>query len=512
MTATVFYNARILTMDPSQPHATAVLARDGIIAAVSDDAASLRTQARHAREIDCGGALLVPAFIDAHCHLLATAARSLSVDCSPNAVHSVANIQQRLREAASRAKDGEWIRAAGYDESQLAERRHPTRRDLDAAVPHHPLRLLHRSGHALVLNTPALQAAGITTTSPEPPGAAIDRFTDDGSPSGLLIEMNDVVDRIVPPLPYEAIAPAVAATARRFLAAGVTAICDATHTNSGAEWRLFARLQAEGHLPLDVTLMEGIDHVGEMPDAAAPKSGDALHATDGLAPPRARLRRGHVKIMLHELGDTLTPDECALVEIVRDLHERGRDVAIHAVEPRAGAAAVDAIAAAVAARPRPHRHRIEHAALLPEGAATRIGALGITVVIQPAFILEHGDRYLRDVPTPHHRALYPIADLLRAGVRVAASSDAPVGPLAPLAGLRASTTRRTLGGAVVAPAQAVKFGDALAMWTSSGAEACGLQATRGRIAPGMAADLVVLTNAGAQTEVVAVWQRGERLC
>ncbi|HEY7802308.1 MAG TPA: amidohydrolase family protein, partial [Dehalococcoidia bacterium] len=352
MTATIFHNARVLTMDPAHPRAAAVFVRDGLIVRVSDHAASLRRDAPGADEIDCADAVLAPAFIDAHCHLLATAARTLSIDCSPAAVQSIGDIQRRLREAASAAQDGEWLRAAGYDESQLAEQRHPTRRDLDAAVPHHPVRLLHRSGHALVLNTAALRLAGITTESAEPPGAAIDRFTDDGSPSGLLFEMNEVVDAVVPRLPYEALAPAVVETARRFLATGVTAICDATHTNGREEWELFARLQADGHLPLDVTLMEGVDHVGAMPDPEPPEGRDAAHGVGETASSHARLLRGHVKIMLHELGDTLAPDERRLSEIVRDLHARDRDVAIHAVEPRAVAAAVDAVAAAVAAHPR----------------------------------------------------------------------------------------------------------------------------------------------------------------
>ncbi len=489
MIDTLFYNARVLTMDSARPRVTGVLVRDGAIAAVGDGNLAAPPCARH---IDCAGAVLAPAFIDAHCHLLATAARMCSVDCSPAAVRSIAGIQARLREAAARAKAGSWIRAAGYDESQLDERRHPTRRDLDAAVPHHPVRLLHRSGHAVVLNTVALHLAGIATDTAEPPGAVIDRFADDGEPSGLLFDMDDVVDRVVPPLPYDELAPAVEGAARTFLAAGVTAICDATHTNGAREWDLLVRLQADGHLPLDVTLMEGIEHAGEMPEAPFP-----------------RLRRGHVKVMLHELGGALSPDEDELARIVADVHARGRHVAVHAVEERAVAAAIDAIARAQRAMPRPHRHRIEHAALVPRGGAARMARARITVVTQPAFVFEHGDRYLREVPPEKHSRLYPIGDLLLADGRVAASSDAPVAAIGALEGLRAAIARRTRAGAVLGPAQAVDFEAALAMWTRAGAEACGLGATRGGIAPGMAADFVLLSEASERAEVVAVYVRGE---
>lgn len=499
MMATLFHNARVRTMDPARPNARAVLVRDGVIAAVGD-ARPLAAMAPAAERVDCNGATLLPAFIDAHCHLLATAAALRSVDCSPAAVRSVAEIQARLREAAARVPPGAWLRAAGYDESQLAERRHPTRRDLDAAVAHVPVRLLHRSGHAVVLNSLAMRLAGITNETPEPPGAVIDRFLDDGTPSGLLLEMDDVVDRAVPPLPYGELASAVAEVAARYLAAGVTAVCDATHTNGRAEWDLFARLQAGGHLPLDVTLMEGAAHAGEPNDASGMPA-----VTTG------PLRRGHVKIMLSEAGG-LTPEEPELARIVRDLHDAGRDVAVHAVEERAVAAALAAIESALRARPRSHRHRIEHAALLPRGAATRIARAGITVVTQPAFLLHNGDRYLRDVPPEKHARLYPIASLLRAGVRVAAGTDAPVVPPSPLEGIRASIDRRTSLGATVGQRQAVSLERALAMWTSEAAWAMGAEGVRGRIAVGMAGDVVVVeeVGGGGEARMVAVYVRGRQ--
>ncbi|MDE3095069.1 MAG: amidohydrolase family protein [Chloroflexota bacterium] len=485
---TLFDNARVLTMDPAPPRATAVLVRDGTVAAVGGDALAASPGARH---IDCAGGVLAPAFIDPHCHLLAAAARACSVDCSPVAVRSIAEIQDRLREAAARTRPGAWVRAAGYDESRLEERRHPTRRDLDAAASRHPVRLLHRSGHAVVLNTAALRLAGIAGDTPEPAGGVIDRFGDDGEPSGLLLEMGDAVDRVVPPLPYEELASGVEAVAQAFLSAGVTAICDATHTNGAREWNLFARLQTERRLPLDVTLMEGAAHAGEMPEA-----------------PLAHLRRGHVKIMLSEAGG-LTPDEVELAHIVAGLHDAGRDVAIHAVEERAVAAAIAAIEAAVRRGPRPHRHRIEHAALAPRGGAARMARAGITVVTQPAFLGHNGDRYLREVPPEKHRRLYPIGSLARAGVRVAASTDAPVVPASPLEGVRAAVERRAPSGATVGSGQAVPLTRALAMWTRDAAWAIGAERERGRIAPGMVADFVLLSEASERAEVVAVYVRGD---
>jgi len=491
MTATYFHNARVLTMDPARPYADDLLVDGSSVIAVGQAHRSL-PGVPYAAHYDCGGAMLLPAFIDAHCHLLAAAAAARGIDCSPRAVSSIRAIQAQLRAAAADAGPDAWMRAVGYDETQLEERRHPSCRDLDEASPHVPVRLLHRSGHAVVLNTPAMQLAGIGTDTPEPPGAHIERFAGSGEPTGLLLEMSDVVDRVVPPLPYGEIAAGMAEVSRRYLAAGVTAVCDATHTNDVSAWELLCRLHDDGHLPLPVVVMEGAEHAGELP--AAPQGTVA----------RAR----HVKIMLSEVGG-LSPDERELARVVRELHVRGRDVAVHAVEERAVAAAIDALEAAVTAMPRAHRHRIEHAALLPAGGAERMARLGVTVVTQPAFLLEQGDRYLRDVARDKHERLYPLGDLLRAGVRIAASSDAPAGSIDALAGVRAAVERRTASGAPIGASQAVALEQALAMWTRDAAWACAEELARGQLAPGMAADLVLI--GGEPLRVLAVWVRGVRM-
>jgi predicted amidohydrolase YtcJ len=478
-------NFRLHPTDAAEP-ARAMLLRDGAVAAIGD-ARSLPAPGvmRH----DCRGALLLPAFVDAHCHILATAAALQSVDCS--SATSIADIQQLMREASVKPpRDGGWLRAVGYDERRLAERRHPDRRDLDAAVPDVPVRLLHRSGHAVVLNTRAIQLAGITTETPEPPGGRIERDLETGDPTGLLYEMNEVVDPSVPPLSYDALAGAVEQVARRYLAQGVAAVCDATHTNGPAEWRLLERLQAHGRLPLDVTLMEGYGNFGEIPADSTP-----------------RLRRGHVKVMLTEVAERLSPSVEELREMVAEVHAAGRDVSIHAVEEHAGAAAIDAIESAVSAVPRPHLHRIEHAALVPPGAPERMARAGITAVMHPSWVWHHGDRYLREVPPARLDALHPLGDMVRAGVRVAAGTDAPVAPIDIMSGLRAAVERRTAAGKPLGGGQAVDDGAALAMWTSEAA-AASLMPRRARLSEGAPADVVLLLRSGGAYQVTATLLRG----
>jgi hypothetical protein len=474
----IFHNLRVLTMEPSRPLAEAVAIAGDRLLAVGSEAWVARQRGPRTRLVDGCGLTLLPGFIDAHCHLLSFAASLLSVDCSPRAVRSIADIQAALAAAAARTPEGRWLRAVGYDETDLAEGRHPTRWDLDVAVPRHPVRLVHRTGRACLLNSWALSLVGLDAGSEEPPGGYMERDPSTGEPTGLLLEMNDVVDAFVPVLPYEELSAGVGQAAQAFLSEGVTAIQDATATNGPQEWALFRRLMAESYLPLSVTLIEGCRHLGELPEA------------DGTLP----LRRGPVKVVIAELGEELHPGPEELAETVWRVHQAGRQVAIHAVGEAAVAAAARALADVQGRRPRrDHRHRIEHCGVCPPALARRLAALGVLVVTQPSFVYHNGDRYLRQVSAEDLPYLYPLRTLLETGVPVAAGSDAPVAPPGPLSGLAGAVRRLSSGGAAVAPGQAVSVEEALAMHTRAAAYAAFEEGERGSLRAGKRADLVLLS-------------------
>ena len=469
MSDLLLHNATVVTMDPSRPRAGSLLVRDGRIAAVGE------TSASGAEGIDCEGGVLLPAFIDAHCHLLAYAASLRAVDCS--AVRSIPEIVRAIAERAAATPVGAWLRAFGYEETSLAERRHPTRHDLDRAAPANPVRLVHRGGHASVLNSAALRLAGIDSATEEPAGGVIERDVPSGEPSGVLLGMERPLDALVPPLPYEALRAAVAEASERMLRAGVTCVQDATYTNGASAWELFERLMADGALPLDVVLMEGFDHLGELPESGA----------------EGRLRRGAVKIMIEELGDAIVPDEAELALRVAAVHEAGRQVAVHAVGERAVAAATDAVEAALRRRPRDgHRHRIEHCGLLPAGLARRLARLGVAVGSQPSFVYERGERYLQLVPQEQQARLYAFRTLRDAGVRRAAGSDAPVTAPSPLASVAAAVERRTAAGRPIGADEGVDAVEALGWWTAGAAHAGFLDGELGSLRPGLRGDLVLL--------------------
>ena len=168
-------NARVITLDPAQPRAEAVAMKGETIVAVGTRGEASRLAGPDAKVIDCQGKTLVPGFIDAHCHLFATASSLQGLPCGPDRVSNIRELQAAIKRRAADTAHGGWIRGFGYDDLALEEARHPNRWDLDRAAPGHPVRLDHRSGHATVLNSAGLELAGIHQDTPDPVDGVIQR-------------------------------------------------------------------------------------------------------------------------------------------------------------------------------------------------------------------------------------------------------------------------------------------------------------------------------------------------
>ena len=233
----LLFNARVLTLEPSQPHATAVAIRDGRIIAVgsSEDLVPLAGPAT--KLIDCHGMTLLPGFHDAHCHLFALASRLLQLDCGPDIAPSITDLLRLISRKARQTPPGQWVRASGYDEHLLKEARHPIAADLDRAAPDHPVRLDHRTGHATVLNTAAMNLLGIGPNFHTPAHAVVLR-DDSGHPSGVFLEMTPEIGRMMRPFRSEnEFEDGVREANVLLLSKGITAIQDAgptTASNNGA--------------------------------------------------------------------------------------------------------------------------------------------------------------------------------------------------------------------------------------------------------------------------------------
>jgi predicted amidohydrolase YtcJ len=197
--------------------------------------------------------------------------------------------------------------------------------------------------------------------------------------------------------------------------------------------------------------------------------------------------------MLHESRGEPYPPPDDLAEMVWQVHRHGFQVALHAVEEGPVCTALAAIEQAQRRFPRAdHRHRIEHCALCPPPFIDKLAETRSVVVTQPGFLYFYGEKYVNEIDLDLHSWLYRSKSLLERGVPVAGSSDCPISPLAPLIAIQAAITRRSRSGIAVNRQERLSLLEALSLFTSAGAWMGFEESRKGKIMPGMLADLVVL--------------------
>ncbi len=480
----ILKNARVMTMDAARPVAGLVAVNGDSISFVGSRNELDSVVGVGTRVIDCGGRAVLPGFNDAHLHLFSLVRKELGIDLSPASVRSIADIKEKIREKAQRTPPGTWLSGTGYNEFYLAEKRSPTRRDIDEAAPDHPVVLSHRSLHEGVLNSLALSLAGITGDTEDPPGGRIERDPATGEPDGIIVGMLGPIYReIMPPLSDAAWHEGIARVNRHFLAAGLTSVQDATASNGLERWETVCSLILNGHLRSRMTLMAGAPYWKDF-QAVDLKTGSG----DNL------MRLGSVKIM-----PEVRPDQAELNELALDAHRAGFQLAFHAVAESTVAAAIEALEYIDRhSKIKGRRHRIEHCSECPPHLLERIKKLGVVIVTQPPFIYSSGERYLATVPASQLPWLYRIKSPLESGVVVAGSSDAPVAPLDPLVGVSAAVTRRAESGQVLLPEERITVNQALALYTINAARASFEENIKGSISPGKLADMVVLSHDPSQ--------------
>ncbi len=479
----ILFDANVITMDPVHPNAQWVAIKNGRILAVAEKNSFKELRHKHTKLIHCNGRTVLPGFIDSHLHFHGLAESLVTLNLEPrNNVRSLSDIQDKIGQLSKELPSGTWIRARGYNEFYLAEKRHPTRWDLDVATPFHPTRLTHRSGHAHVLNSLALSLVHISKETGDPPGGLIDRNIETGEPTGLLYSMGDYLAKAIPPIENDQMEHGIRLANQELICLGITSFCDASSRNDLIRWKMFQTWKERKLLKSRVTMVLGRDGFSESLRQNFFTQGEAN-----------QLRLGGVKIILHETTGELSPSQQELNEGVFPIHQCGFQAVIHAVEGKTIEAACSAIEFALKKAPRSnHRHRIEHCSVCPPSLAKRLDYLGIIVVTQPSFIYYNGERYLRTVPDSNLKHIYPIATLMKNGVRVAGSSDCPIVPANPLIGIYSAISRRAENGEFVLPEERISPLEALRMYTDYAAETTFEERTKGSITAGKLADLVVL--------------------
>ncbi|KAF0119734.1 MAG: hypothetical protein FD151_1905 [bacterium] len=487
----ILVNANIITLEPARQRASLVAVRDGKVLYIGDTSDLKELKGSKSRVINCHGKTVLPGFNDAHCHFFAFAESLTSCSFSPKEVRSISDIQENIRRFAHELPPGRWIRARAYDEFYLREKRHPTRWDMDKATSAHPVRLTHRSGNAHVLNSLAMDILRISNETPEPAGAIIDRELSTGEPNGVLFGMGPHLSKILPSMNDDDQNPGVKQAGQQLLSLGITSIQDASSHNDINRWKLFQQWKTNGDLRCRVKMMLGFE---------AFKSYREVDFSHTLG--RDQLGICGVKILLSETTGRLHPTQSELNEMVSEIHRSGFQVAIHAIEEPTVEAACTAFDYALRRSPRSdHRHRIEHCSVCPPHLSMKLASLGIMVATQPSFIYYNGDRYLRTVPGQQLEHLYPIATLMKNGIKVCGGSDCPVVPPDPMFGIYSAVSRMSETGETVLPEERIPPLEAIRMYTEYAARTSFEETIKGTIIQGKLADMVVLS--GDPTKVPA---------
>lgn len=430
------------------------------------------------RWIDCRGRAVLPGFHDAHIHIMASASRRIFLDCGTKSAGSILELKRLVSKKTGSLRKGEWVLGYGYDENHLIDKRHPTRHDLDAAAPYNPVRLVHQSGHACVLNSFALRLAGIRAETPEPDGVVIEREIETAEPNGILIGRCGWWEKGVLPAPG---AKEFRDACRKFglelSEHGITAVQDAGADNGEEQWQRLESMVTSDELRCRVMMMPGLNEYESC-------SENRLFRQVELGP---------VKIMLDEVRGYLNPPLDVLMDKVSNLYLNGVPLAIHAVEGGQIDGALNLLEA-LKAKFGPARalNRIEHCSIAPPAVLARIRDVGAAVVSHPAFIYYHGDRYLSSVNSADIQWLYPFSEMEKAGLTLAAASDSPMVPPDPLRGIAGAVQRRTVGGSCLNPLQTIGVSSSLASYTINAARVGAIVGRTGSLETGKDADLVVL--------------------
>ncbi|MGD2135495.1 MAG: amidohydrolase [Gemmatimonadales bacterium] len=494
----VFLGGRVWTgPDVATPLPTAVAIRDGRVAAVGDDAAIERFVGSGTRRIDLGGRLVVPGFMDAHTHFIAGGFELAGVQLRDAATPD--EFARRIGEFAER-HPGEWITGGTWDH-ELWGGELPHHDWIDALTGETPVFVSRLDGHMGLANSRALELAGVTAATPDPPGGTIVRDRD-GSPTGVLKdEAQNLVFDVIPEPSEAELDRALDAAVQHAVERGVTMIGD---MGSWAGLETYRRAHASGRLPIRVYAVVPIatwERMAAFVDAEG--RGDD------------RLFWGGVKAFVDgSLGSTtawfyepyadapettglMVTDTAELRGAILEADAAGLHVIVHAIGDRANDWLLDVFREAREENgERDRRFRIEHAQHLTRDAIRRFGAAGVIPSMQPYHAADDGRWAEKRIGPERIRTTYAFRDLVDADATLAFGSDWTVAPLDPLLGIYAAVTRRTTDGANPdgwVPQQKITVEEALAGYTTGAAFAAFLDDRLGTIEEGKYADLVVLS-------------------
>ncbi len=506
------YLGEIITVDAADRVAEAVAVKDGRILAVGTRAEVMERRGDGTRVVSLAGRALLPGFIDSHSHLMLVAQKLEAADVSPQApaaATSFADLRRMLlaHEGRSDLASGDWLIGWGYDHSKLAEGRHPTRDDLDAISTERPIALLHFSGHQAVLNSKALEIAGYSADTPDPPGGAIGRRPGSLEPDGMVQEQAwlPVFVKLLQ-APFDERVERVARALELYASHGFTTVQEGALQDPDA-LQIFRALAESGRLEQDVIAFPYHAFLGQYEgDFEALRAvgerfrfGGVKLVLDGGSPGRTAWLREPYHVQLEGedefRGFPHHAEQGEVDALLIELYGRGLPVNIHALGDAAVDQAIDAIRAAERAVPgRDRRTNLIHLQVLGEDQLDALATLDVTLTFQVAHNYYFGELHREHTLGPERAArLNPARSALERGFHFTIHHDAPVHPVDQMLLIWAAVNRVTDAGAVLGPAQRIPVEAALRASTWDAAYQYFEEDRKGSIEPGKLADFVILS-------------------
>jgi len=502
----------IVTVNPAQPTAAALAIADGKIIAVGDEADVLRLKGPNTEVSDLGGRTLVPGFVDGHSHFASAVDVQVQALCaSPPAgpCASVADVVAQLQKLRARRTiaPGGFVIGFGYDPDLLAEKRGPTRQELDAAFPDNPVILVHVSGHGAMLNSRALARFNISAATPTPSGGVIGREPGGNEPSGLLFETAflPIFSNLPGPTDDEFV-ELLGSGQDLYLRAGITTAQEGATMKRQLD---LMRVAADrGLLKLDVVALPFIAEIDTIFAGRPPRNEPEY---------RNRLRIGGVKLLADgspqgrtafftrpyltggpsgqkEWRGEPTVPQAMLNHWFKQVYDGGATLFIHCN----GDAAIDAVLEAhrFAAGDDPAKPRGTvgiHSQFIRRDQLEKFAAWKIT----PSFFTLHcfyfGDTHVTNRGPEQASFISPMRSARALGLRPANHTDFNVSPLDQLFTIHTAVNRVTRSGKTLGEAERVGPLEALEAITIDGARMYGEEKQKGSIEVGKLADLVVLS-------------------
>ena len=508
---TIYFGGNIITINDAQPSAEAVAVKDGKILAVGNKADVLKTAGAKTQKIDLGGKTMLPGFVDSHGHAYLIGIQASTANLLPppdGSGKDIASLQKLLTDWAAThegaVKKVGWIAGFGYDDSQLAEQRHPTRDDLDKVSTDQPVLIFHQSGHLGAVNSKALELAGVTAETKDPKGGVFRRRKGSQEPNGVLEEYaffyllsklfsqfdNDVNDALV-------------VEGTRLLASfGYTTGQEGRAVGAGLD--AMKRVADAGKLKIDLVTYPDILEVDDIKPTmeytnrfriggakltidGSPQGKTAWLSKPYHVPPEGQDKdyRGYAAI-----------DEKTTNDAVEKAFANGWQIFVHANGDAASDRFINAVRLAKEKYPNvDNRPVIIHGQVLREEQVEQMKELGIFASLFPMHTFYWGDWHRDSVLGPERAEnISPTGWFMKRGMMFGTHHDAPVALPDSMRVLSATVTRKTRTGKVLGPEHKVPVAMALKAMTLWPAWQQFEEKTKGSLEVGKLADFVILSD------------------